>query len=193
MPSKDSQFVFQTMDDTAPTDMDGDAPAFERRLADSGMRPPAFIKLVAAEVVSKAMAAKEPLHHEARWRLAKFWYGPDSSVHYELALHENTSQLEIGLHAEASAERNRALYGAFDKCLLDIQKELGTSMWLEEWDRGWVRLYETYPLWPLDTPRVSEVAERVWEVMAVLQPIYETICDTLGLELVPAPRATRGR
>lgn len=173
--------------------MDGDAPAYERRVADAGMRPPAFIKLVVAEVVSKVRVTGQPLNHEIRWRIAKFWYGPDPSVHYELALHENTSQLEIGLHAEASAERNRALYGAFDKCLLDIQKELGTSMWLEEWDRGWMRLYETYPLWPLDTPRVSEVAERILEVIAVLEPIYETIRETLGLELILAPKAVRRR
>ena len=139
--------------------------------------PGAFVRAVAAEVVKRIGKASPPLNTEVRSRLAKFWYGPDPSVHYELWLHENTAQLEIGLHAESAAERNRAIYAALDRCMVEIQSELGASMWLEEWDRGWVRLYETQRLWPLDPSRVEEVASRVCEVMAVVQPIYVATCE----------------
>lgn len=141
------------------------------------MQPKPFVREVVAEVMRHFGKATPPLNSEARWRLAKFWYGPDPSIHYELSLHENSSQLEIGLHAEATPERNRAFYAAFDRCMVEIQKELGPRMWLEEWDRGWVRLYETEPLWPLDTSRVSSVAERLVEVISTIQPIYLAIFE----------------
>jgi hypothetical protein len=40
---------------------------------------------------------------------------------------------------EADEAHNAALYRELDKCLLDIQLELGDSVWLEPWDKGWVR------------------------------------------------------
>ncbi len=162
--------------DYFPDNLEPDSlPEKERVLPGSNLRPSAFTREVAAEVVRR-LGTPSPLNCEVRSRLVKFWYGPDASVHYELALHENSSQLEIGLHAESSPERNRAFYAAFDRCMVEIQKELGPQMWLEEWDRGWARLYETEPLWPLDTVRVATVAERVVEVISAIEPIYRAVC-----------------
>src|SRR5215212_2899204 len=97
----------------------------EEKLDRSNLTPALFIRQAASEVKARLGQRGPHLNMEVRSRLAKFWYGPDPSVHYELWLHENTTQLEIGLHAESSAERNRALYVALDKCLMEIQRELG--------------------------------------------------------------------
>ena len=141
----------------------------------AGMKPNTFVREVAAEVERRLQKEGMPANLEVRYRLAKIWYGEDPDVHYELSLHEIGSQLEIGLHAESTAESNRAFYAAFDKCMVEIQRELGNSIWLEEWDRGWARIYETQPLWPLDTSRVDEVAARIVEIISVIEPIYRTI------------------
>lgn len=121
------------------------------------------------------------MQSHARSRLVKFWFGPDNSVHYEVSIHERAAQLEIGLHFEASPERNRSIYKELDRCILEIQSQLGSTVWLEEWDRGWARLYETQHLWPLDDARANEVAERLCDFIRVVQPVYEQILDKLGL------------
>ena len=95
----------------------------------------------------------------------------------------------MGLHMESEANVNRTIYRELDRCLLEIQAQLGTSMWLEEWDRGWARLYETQPLSPLDAARVEEVAARLCEIIQVLQPVYESILD----ELPVVPSGTKRR
>lgn len=141
----------------------------------AGMRPSAFVREVAAIVEPRLKSAGLIANLEVRSRLLKIWYGPEQDVHYELSLHENYSQLEIGLHAESTAESNRAFYDAFDKCMVEIQRELGSSIWLEEWDRGWMRLYETQPLWPLDSSRADDVVARIVEIITVIEPIYRAI------------------
>jgi hypothetical protein len=141
----------------------------------SSLRPSAFIQAVVHAVQKEIGSHSNDFHCHARSRLAKFWFGRDDSIHYEIWLHERTSQLEIGLHLESSPAVNRAIFKRLDNCLLEIQSELGQSFWLEEWDRGWARLYETQPLWPLDESRVDEVASRLRQVIGVIQPIYEAI------------------
>lgn len=137
------------------------------------MRPSAFVRQVAALVVRHFANGNVVLEQEVRSRLAKFWFGNDGSVHYELWLHEHTSQLEIGLHCESSESINRLLYTRLDRSLLDIQARLGDSLWLEEWDHGWVRLYETMALWPLDGTRADEVSTRLSLLIEQLQPLLE--------------------
>ena len=139
------------------------------------MNPTAFIAAVSREVAAYFQQAHTPVKSSVRGRLAQFWWGDDRSVHYELWVHERTLQLEVGLHFEASAARNRALYDAFGKHLVEIQGTLGETIWLEEWDKGWARLYETLPLFPLDDARVYAVAGRLCEIMESLQPMYEAL------------------
>jgi hypothetical protein len=152
-------------------------------LANRGLKPSSFVSAVMHEVKRLANAGSRQLNCHTRYRLAKFWYGRDDSIHFELWVHERTSQLELGLHFEAAPDRNRELYTRFDRCMLEIQARLGGSVWLEEWDKGWVRLYETQPLWPLDDARVASVAERLYEMLSVLQPM----CDAFIEELDATP------
>lgn len=139
------------------------------------MNPSAFISAVAREVTTYFERAGSPVRTTVRGRLAQFWWGADRAVHYELWVHERTLQLELGLHFEASASRNRALYEAFANHLVEIQAQLGDTIWLEEWDKGWTRLYETVPLFPLDDARVYAVAGRLCEIIQCLQPMYEAL------------------
>lgn len=143
------------------------------------LKPAAFLAALAqslasgwSEGESEGDSASE-FHSYARSRIAQFWFGPDNPIHYEVALHERTGRLELGLHFEADPALNRALYAFFDKCLLEIQAELGPHFWLEDWDRGWARLYETYPLWPLSTERVETISLRLRKIISVLQPILQ--------------------
>ncbi len=182
-----------------------DTPESAGHVPAGSLRPGAFVQAVAAKVYrhferlagspdhianhapygasSQAPHAQPavwwPLHMHIRQRLAKFWFGPDGTVHYELWLHERTARLELGLHFESGPQRNLALYHEFDKCLLEIQMRLGNSIWLEEWDRGWTRLYETLPMWPLDESRAESIAARLCEIIEVLQPIYVAISERL--------------
>jgi hypothetical protein len=156
--------------------------------------PPAFLRQVHRHVTEAYSGQDPPLHTELRGYLCKFWFGPDEHIHYEIWVHSRTDQLEMGLHCESTAEYNRALYAAFDRCLLDIQQQLGSQLWLEEWDHGWARLYETHPLLPLDDVRVEEIAARICEIIAVLQPMYEEAASGLSRpSFVPARARNRSR
>jgi hypothetical protein len=139
------------------------------------LRPPAFLAAVAREVAAYFVQRGNPVRSRVRSHLAQFWWGSDNSVHYEIALHERSGRIELGLHFESDPTRNRALYAGFDRYLLEIQNALGDGIWLEDWDKGWVRLYETQPLAPIDEARVYALAGRFCEIMECLQPIYETL------------------
>ncbi|MDQ5823346.1 MAG: hypothetical protein M3441_03930 [Chloroflexota bacterium] len=139
------------------------------------LRPSQFIAQVAKQAEVDLRAAGLRFQVQARGRLVKFWSGDDASIHYEIWVHEREARLEIGFHMEADEARNAALYREFDKCLLDLQVQLGAGVWLEPWDKGWVRLYETQPLWPLDTGRVYDTAERIVAFTRAVEPVYQSI------------------
>lgn len=135
----------------------------------------AFIAAVSREVIAYFQGQDKPVRSTVRYQLAQFWWGADRSIHYEIWVHERHLRLELGLHMESTPDRNRALYASFSSHLIEIQAQLGDTIWLEEWDKGWVRLYETVPLFPLDDARVYAVAGRLTEIMECLQPIYEAL------------------
>ncbi|MEO8284948.1 MAG: hypothetical protein ABI670_00735 [Chloroflexota bacterium] len=139
------------------------------------IQPTTFVASVAREVKQHFLSLGNEPHSHVRGRLAQFWWGNVSTVHYELWLHERELQIEMGLHFEASVQRNKELYAAFSRRLLEIQHELGDSIWLEEWDRGWTRIYETQPLMPMDEARVYATAVRLCEIMKCLQPILDSL------------------
>jgi hypothetical protein len=144
--------------------------------------PSTFLRQVGRQVQHIAEAHGLRPKTETRGRLAKFWFGHSASIHYEIWLHERTMRLEIGLHCESTADHNSLLYREFDRHMVEIQAELGPAFWLEEWDHGWIRLYETHALRPLDEARVEEIAERAVVIMQALEPIYRAIAARL-----PAP------
>jgi len=139
------------------------------------MLPYQFLRRLTEAVRPHLPDRGEPLHLEPHGRLLKIWYGADKAIHYEVWVHERTVQLELGLHCEASPERNAQTRHGLSFYLFDLKVALGSGVELEEWDRGWVRLYETHPLYPLDELRLTEFAERVGLFIRTVQPIYEEV------------------
>ena len=137
------------------------------------LHPGAFLRAVESEVRGRYPDDTHRLSTHLRSRLAQFWFGADRRIHYEVWVHERTTQVEIGLHFESTAARNRQLYRRFDAELLSIRAVLGDSIWVEEWDRGWSRIYETQPLWPLDSARVITTSDRLAEMITTFQPILD--------------------
>lgn len=149
-----------------------------RSLPGRSLRPSQFIARVSQSAEAALRHSGLRFNVQARSRLVKFWRGAPA-IHYEVWVHERESRLEIGFHLEAEEAFNAALYRELDRCLLDVQFQLGGGVWLERWDHGWARLYETQPLWPLDEARVQETVERLVQFIGAVEPIYEAILARL--------------
>jgi hypothetical protein len=103
--------------------------------------------------------------------LAQLHYS-DPRVHYELWFHWRTGRLEIGLHFERDERTNAALFDLFDRHIVAIKAELGEGIDLERWDKGWARIYETWPCERVDRPFRARTFERVAQLIGVLEPIH---------------------
>jgi len=104
--------------------------------------------------------------------LVKVYYGWHR-IHYEVWCHTKIGRIEIGLHFEADKDTNAELLRRFDKRMIEIKAQLGECFELEPWEKGWARLYETMPMPPLSEELLSPLADRLAQVITVLQPIYE--------------------
>ena len=135
--------------------------------------PGNFLRELERAVHERVGGGGAEFNSNLRSRIVQFWTGLDRAIHYEVWIHERTAQIELGLHFESTVRRNRELYWRFERELLAIHALLGSSIWLEEWDRGWSRIYETQPLWPLDSARVHTTADRIAEMVRIFQPILD--------------------
>jgi hypothetical protein len=143
--------------------------------ADSSSKyiPPAFVRAVTKDVLDYFERASVPVHGAARSNLAKFWCTPPQTIHFELWLHHGRNLIELGLHFEDEPDVNDRLFKYFSGCLLEIQEELGDSVWVEQWDKGWSRLYEVRPMYPLSDERIADTAARLCEMIQCLQPYLD--------------------
>lgn len=106
-----------------------------------------------------------------RGRLMKVHFG-DPPFHYEVWHHTGAGRLEIGLHFEASAERNQAAFDFFRARMVEIKAELPRAE-LEPWDRGWSRLYETMVAPRLDHEALQGATALMAAYVTALQPMLE--------------------
>ncbi|HSD85612.1 MAG TPA: hypothetical protein VLG46_17250 [Anaerolineae bacterium] len=104
-------------------------------------------------------------------------YYTDPLVHYEVVtLGIKRRELEIGLHFESRhAATNEQLLAGFTRYLFEIKAELGQGFEAEMWDRGWTKVYETFPMETFDEAYVDRVATRLAQVIVFLQPILEEL------------------
>lgn len=104
-------------------------------------------------------------------------YYTDPQIHYEVVtLGVKRAQLEIGLHFESrNAAVNERLLNGFLQRLFEIKAELGDGFEAEMWDRGWTKVYETFPMETFDGAYVDRVAARLAQVMVVMQPMLEEV------------------
>lgn len=119
-------------------------------------------------------------------------------VHYEVWLARKNERIEIGLHFEGPQEFSYAWAGLIAEHMSEIQSQLGPDYELEEWTASWARLHETVPYDPPTPELADEIATRFARLIAVCQPIVESLRDEVpaGLEMEPKktkPRSFRGR
>ena len=99
------------------------------------------------------------------------WFYDDPHLHFEAWWHANTGRLELGLHLESTPALNDHIATGLARQLLVIKARLGERLDLEPWDKGWIRLYETYPVEVFDRERVTVTASRMAELIVVLWPM----------------------
>jgi hypothetical protein len=56
-----------------------------------------------------------------------------------------------------------------------IKARLGQQLDLEPWDRGWVRLYETYAIEVFDAAQIKRTAARIAELIVVIWPMCQEL------------------
>jgi hypothetical protein len=112
----------------------------------------------------------QTFRHANRFGIVPFWYG-EPMFHYEISTHARLEVIEVGLHLEhKDSKRNTALYQHFDRYFIEIRAMLG-DVWLEQWDKGWHKLYGTLPLVKYDDTLLEAVSHEMAQQIVVLQPI----------------------
>ena len=139
----------------------------------SGRRPTTapFWQALPSEVARALPIELRGLENRRVSGVMKFHYGHPES-HYEAWYHSGQGRIEVGLHFEGSRELNQAGLEFFRANMVEVKGGLPNAE-LEPWDRGWTRLYETFPPLSLDHHALAETARRVADYMITLQPLLE--------------------
>lgn len=101
--------------------------------------------------------------------LIKLIYG-NTDLHYEAWHRPKLQTIEIGLHFEADDLTNSRLLGAFRTHERRIRRELPGAR-LEEWDKGWTRIWEPVACETLDDALHRDLAALLARYVATLEPI----------------------
>ncbi len=112
-------------------------------------------------------------------------------AHYEVWLVRKSGRIEIGLHFEGSRQFSYRWAEIMAAYMPEVLARLGPQVELEEWTPSWARIHQTLPYDPLSEKLAGEVAGRLAETIAVLQPILEKEMVNVpqGLEADPAAEA----
>ena len=104
------------------------------------------------------------------WLQIHYW---SPKIHYEVWLTRKTGRIEIGLHFEGERAFSYRWAELMAARMPEVQARLGPHVELEEWTPSWTRIHQTIPYDPLSEPLAKEVARRLADTIAVLQPIVE--------------------
>ena len=148
----------------------GQTARHERRF----IRTAGFFRALPPLVKAALPARLRDVSHRARSSQAQ-WFFDDPRLHFEAWWHPNTGRLELGLHLEAEPAINERIGGGLARQLLMLKARLGQQLDLEPWDRGWLRLYETYPVEVFDAARIQWTAARMAELITVVWPICQAL------------------
>ncbi len=123
--------------------------------------------------------------------LAKLWFG-NHDLHYEITPRERARTIEIGLHFEADPLTNARLMAAFVANAGVVRRALADAR-IEQWDRGWCRVWESLPYRAPDAELSKELATRLAAYVTALEPILrrELPSDVAWAE--PRARPTRAK
>jgi hypothetical protein len=102
----------------------------------------------------------------------KFHYG-HPETHFEAWHHSGQGRVEVGLHFEGSRELNAHCLEFFRARMVEVKGGLPHAE-LEPWDRGWTRLYETFPAaGGLDSDALDRAGALLAAYVTTLQPLLE--------------------
>ncbi len=135
-------------------------------------------------------AALRDFHAGARWTIVQLHYG-NRDLHYEAGHRAKARIIEIGLHFEAADLTNARLLGAFRQHERAIRRALPAAQ-LEEWDRGWTRIWEPVAAETLDAELQREVAGCLARYVATLEPMLrDELPADVPWSLTARPRRAR--
>ncbi len=159
------------------------------------MKPPLLLRSLPEMVRPLLPSDLRAFRSGARWSyLVKVYYG-NEQIHYEASHRARDHTIEIGLHFEADDLTNARLLGAFKMHERAIHKRLSDAR-LEEWDKGWARIWEPVAYEHLDEALSEMLARRLATYIAVLEPVLrrELPADVPWRVAAATPRAAaRGR
>ena len=153
------------------------------------MQPGECLRRVQLLVRARVPVDLRDFHWNAASFQAKLWYG-NQDLHYEIWRRERLGTIEIGLHFEADPLTNARLLAAFTASAKGIRRALAGAR-IEEWDRGWTRVWEPLPHRKPDEGLASELADRIAAYVTTLEPILrrELPSDVAWAEPAAAVRA----
>ena len=123
--------------------------------------------------------------------MAQMWFG-NPQLHYEVWIRSRIGVIELGLHFEADPLTNARLLAAFRANAKAVRRALIDAR-VEEWDRGWARVWQPLPYRKPDAQLAVELAERIAAYVTALEPILrrELPSDVAWAE--PEARPARAR
>jgi len=134
------------------------------------MRPGDFLRRLAQATAALLPAELAEPRSGSRFSLAQLWYG-NRALHYEAWLRQRQGVVEIGLHFEADPLTNLRLLAAFRARERAVRRGLGAATRIEEWDRGWSRLWEPVELVNLDDELLERLASRLARYVITCEPV----------------------
>ena len=155
------------------------------------MRPAECLRRVHTVVRGRLSADLRDFNWNSGNAMAKIWYG-NKDLHYEIWSRARLGTIEIGLHFEADPLTNARLLAAFAANAKAVRRTLADAR-MEEWDRGWARIWEPLPHRSPDESLATELAKRIAAYVSALEPILrrELPSDVAWAE--PKPRGARAK
>jgi len=153
---------------------------------------PVLFRDAAAGLRAHARSELRVFHWKSTGYMAKAWYG-NPSLHYELWVRGQRRIVELGLHFEADPLTNARLLAAFRARAAAVARAIGDDARIEEWDKGWARIWEPISLELPDAEVRERVVTRFVAYVRALEPILR---DELPADVeweLPAGRGRAGR
>jgi hypothetical protein len=126
---------------------------------------------VLEEVRTRLADELQGLEARQQGSLIKF-FADEPAIHFELWLHRSRARVELALHFETrDAVRNRRLLEYVADDLLLLKEAVGQGLEAEPWDKGWTRVYLSYPLEYLGAQEQRDLAAAFASFIETLEPI----------------------
>lgn len=136
------------------------------------MRLQEFQVSVVKQAQKQLPRALQKFQARTQFTLFKIFYD-NPRTHYEVNVRGQERLIEIGLHFEDDAARNAELLTYFKARAFEIHAELGARVEVEQWTQSWSRVHEVVPYQSLDVKLVETVAEKLAQMILVLEPMLK--------------------